>query len=418
MNNINAPAPLNKDKPKLAILATHAIQHFVPVYQRLVSDFGIDLKVFYIAENGVKDSKDPGFSTSFSWDIPLLEGYEYEFVNPGLTVNSFGFREVDCKNINQRISDYAPNYLWINGYWAMSNWRALLGIKRGQQIIYSSDSNLLDQRSGFRRFLKFNIVKFFIERCHHYIAVSEQNERYLLHYGAPADNIQRACYPIDMRRFTSARDKLSVQDRLDIRQRYGIKADDFVVIFSGKLVDYKRPADLIHAIHSIQSRQLALEHSGVTHIDHAQAVVMLMGDGPQREALQVLAKTLGVEANVVITGFVNQSEIPLHMFAADAFALTSSKEPFGAVVSESLPFGLPIIAANKIGAVGDEDSAQPGKNAIVYPWGEVDKLADAIVMLKNNTKMYEQYRQHSLSLVDTNDTKVYCEAILRCMEQA
>ena len=39
---------MSAPKPKLAIIATHPIQHFVPVYQRLVKDYGVELKVFYI----------------------------------------------------------------------------------------------------------------------------------------------------------------------------------------------------------------------------------------------------------------------------------------------------------------------------------------------------------------------------------
>jgi len=333
----------------------------VPVYQRLVEEYDVEIKVFYIAENGVKDTKDSGFSTSYSWDIPLLDGYEYEFLNPGFTISNFDFREVDAKNVNSKIASYNPDFIWINGYWAMANWRALFGKRSNQKIIYSSDSNLLDQRSGLRLMAKHLIVKTFISKCDHYISVSEQNTRYLERYGAKPEAIEMASYPIDMRRFTSAR-----------------------------LVELGKGDNI---------------------------AIMLMGDGPQKQEIQNHISDLGLDARVIITGFVNQSEIPLHLFAVDVFALTSKKEPFGAVVSEALPFGLPIIAADKIGAVGDNASAQPNKNAIVYPWGDIEQLSQAMLSLYSNKDQYNKFRDHSLSLVELNDTKVYCDAIMRCIDQ-
>jgi len=398
---------MTNHRPKLAILATHAIQHFVPVYQRLVEDYDVELKVFYIAENGVKDSKDSGFSTSFSWDIPLLEGYEYEFLNPGFTVNHFGFREVDAKNVNSKIASYKPDFIWINGYWAMANWRALFGKRSNQKVIYSSDSNLLDQRSGLRLMAKHLIVKTFISKCDHFISVSEQNTRYLEHYGANPEAIETASYPIDMRRFTRARDSFTAADRENLRQRYGLSKGHFVILFSGKLIDYKRPKDLVDAL----NRLIELNKGD-------DIVIMLMGDGPQKAEIELYISDLGLDARVIITGFINQTEIPLHLFAADVFALTSEKEPFGAVVSEALPFGLPIIAADKIGAVGDMASAQPNKNAIVYPWGDIQQLSQAMLTLYSDKDKYNKFRDHSFSLVEQNDTKVYCEAIMRCLDKS
>ncbi len=396
-------------KPKLAILATHAIQHFVPVYQRLVAEYGVELKVFYIAENGVKSTKDQGFSANFSWDLPLTDGYDHEFLRPNYTIDSFSFREVDAKNVNERIDAFAPDFIWLNGYWSQANWRVILGNKgvrnSTRKIIYSSDSNLLDQRGGLRLMAKKAMVKSFITRCDHYISVSEQNTLYLEHYGAKSAAIEEASYPVDMQRFIQARDQYTAQDKTKLRERYGLTDEHFIVIFSGKLVDYKRPNDLVEAVHKLaESKQGDL------------IAVMLMGDGVEKASIEKRVQALGLSERVVITGFINQSEIPLHLYSADAFALTSSKEPFGAVLSEALPFGLPIISTDKVGAVGDKASGQPGKNAIVYPWGDIERLSQAMLNLYSDRDQTEKFSAHSLSLVEQNDTKVYCEAIMRCLE--
>ena len=65
---------------RLAVVISHPIQYFSPLFARLAATPGIDLKVFYCCDWGVREYRDPGFDTSFAWDIPLLDGYEHEFL--------------------------------------------------------------------------------------------------------------------------------------------------------------------------------------------------------------------------------------------------------------------------------------------------------------------------------------------------
>jgi hypothetical protein len=66
------------------------------------------LKVFYLCDLGVSSAKDPRFGMPLQWDIPLLEGYAYQFIpnraskpgnshffgyfNPGLASNLAAWR--------------------------------------------------------------------------------------------------------------------------------------------------------------------------------------------------------------------------------------------------------------------------------------------------------------------------------------
>ncbi|HEY0579871.1 MAG TPA: hypothetical protein VGC75_04115, partial [Candidatus Nitrosocosmicus sp.] len=73
---------------RLAIVSTHPIQYYAPLFQLLASIPGVCLKVFYTWGESSVNKMDPGFQKQIEWDIPLLEGYEYEFLvntsdNPG-----------------------------------------------------------------------------------------------------------------------------------------------------------------------------------------------------------------------------------------------------------------------------------------------------------------------------------------------
>lgn len=390
-----------KTKPRLAVIASHPIQHFVPVYQRLAEHFDVELKVFYIAENGVADSVDKGFGVSFSWDIPLLENYDHLFLHPGKILDQYSFSSLDCVAINQHMDEFAANAIWIHGYAAKVNWRTILGQSHKRSIIYSSDSNLLTKRIWVTQIFKQIAVRFFFSKCSMLIAISEPNELYLKHYGVPTKKIKRSCFPVDIQRLTKQRKQLSASNKNQIRYDNGIAQDAFVLLFSGKLVDYKGVLDLVRARALLAAEEI---------------VILFMGDGELRNKIMQLAKELGINDKVSITGFVNQSKIAHYMFASDVLVLPSTKEPFGAVISEALPFGLPIIASNKVGAVGKTDSAQPNKNTLVYQSGNIEELAWVIKKLYQDRDLYKRFSEHSKAIAMQHDVDVYCQTIVDCLK--
>lgn len=66
---------------KIAVLTSHPIQHQVPLFKKIIKQSNIDLMVYYCCtDHGLKNSYDVGFGISFKWDIPLLDGYKYNFL--------------------------------------------------------------------------------------------------------------------------------------------------------------------------------------------------------------------------------------------------------------------------------------------------------------------------------------------------
>ena len=65
---------------KLAIISTHPVQYNAPFFKLLTERNNIKIKVFYTWSQSENNKKyDPGFDRIIAWDIPLLDGYEYEF---------------------------------------------------------------------------------------------------------------------------------------------------------------------------------------------------------------------------------------------------------------------------------------------------------------------------------------------------
>ena len=81
---------------KLGIFSTHPIQYQVPLWRMLGLNSNWDMRVFYFSDQGVSESIDPGFNHIVKWDLPLLEGYQYEFLSkrPIQEANSFGLPSI------------------------------------------------------------------------------------------------------------------------------------------------------------------------------------------------------------------------------------------------------------------------------------------------------------------------------------
>src|SRR6476469_3204732 len=77
-------------RERLAIITTHPVQYNAPLFKELAKRNVLDSKVFYTwGEGGLGKKYDYGFGKEIEWDIPLLEGYSYEFMtniskNPGV----------------------------------------------------------------------------------------------------------------------------------------------------------------------------------------------------------------------------------------------------------------------------------------------------------------------------------------------
>lgn len=145
-------------------------------------------------------------------------------------------------------------------------------------------------------------------------------------------------------------------------------------------------------------------------LDDEQVQLIIVGSGPERQALESLVAQLQLTDAVYFSGFANQGELAQYFAVADIFAFTSKTEPYGAVVAESLPFGLPIVASDNIGAVGQTVLAD--NNALVYSRNDVAGLADCLDRLIHNSELRHAMGRYSKSLVSQNDKSVLVNDII------
>lgn len=112
------------------------------------------------------------------------------------------------------------------------------------------------------------------------------------------------------------------------------------------------------------------------------SVLVMIGDGPERSAAEEEARTLGVANSVYFLGKID-AVAPL-LADADLFLLPSQTESFGLSALEALASGVPVIGSDTGGL---PEVVTNGVTGLLYPVGDVDRMADgALSILTNPSK--------------------------------
>jgi glycosyltransferase involved in cell wall biosynthesis len=122
----------------------------------------------------------------------------------------------------------------------------------------------------------------------------------------------------------------------EIRNKYGIKGDEKLIITTSRLVQ-KNGVDIL-----IKSMKFLPE----------EVKLLIVGNGPLESDLKLQATNYQLQARVIFCGFVPQDKIPEYLFASDVFCRPSRTEGQGVSFLEAMAAGLPVVAT-AVGGIQD-----------------------------------------------------------------
>ena len=121
-----------------------------------------------------------------------------------------------------------------------------------------------------------------------------------------------------------------------------------------------------------------------------RAELMVIGDGPEKEKLQNLARNSGIADRVFWLGQMDAAQVHDRILEADALVLPSREDGWGAVVNESLMAGTPVICSSACGA--SELIRHPWLGT-VFPANHIAALAEAMAHWSEQGKISAEQRQ-------------------------
>jgi len=347
----------------IAVLNSHPIQYFAPLYAYLNRDPALCVTALYLSNTSIRGATDKGFGRPVRWDIDLLEGYPSLFLGKSFDTNvPGGFFSLAAPEIWNELRSGRYDMLWLNGHNYLANFIALAAAKTfGMPVLMRSETNLGLRRSSARAFFRQPIMRSLYKTCDAFLAIGTANAKFYRAMGVPDRKVFLVPYAVDNQRFMAAA-RRSTNERSAVRKKLKMDPELPAVIYASKFQKRKRPETLVAAAAKLKQEGLRFQ-------------LVFVGSGEMEEELKNLAGSLGL-AEIVFPGFVNQAELPSVFSACDIFVLASENEPWGLVVNEAMCAGLPVIVSDEVGCA--PDLVKNGVNGFVIPAGNTRALAEAL----------------------------------------
>ncbi len=365
-------------------VASHPVQYQAPLFRRMAKHASLDLQVAYCSLRGAEAGHDPEFGANIQWDVPLLDGYSWTHVpNRGSGAESFFglFNPGLWKLIRGGNYDAIVSYV---GYVRASFWVAFAAAKLSKAaFLFGTDAVSLTPRDG--RAWKTKVKKYLWPRlfrlADQVIVLSGAGSELMRSLRIPPERITLTPFVVDNDWWMQRSKQV---DRAAVRASWGVSPKDVVIVFSGKLQQWKRPLDLLRAFGKVNLSNAAL---------------VFAGDGPLRPQLESETASLGIASRARFLGFVNQSGLPAVYTAADVLVLPSEFEPFGLVVNEAMCCERPVMASDQAGA--SRDLVAPVCPDFVFRCGDVDALAELLRKAAAEPARLKELGRVALSHIET-----------------
>jgi glycosyltransferase involved in cell wall biosynthesis len=366
---------------RLAIITTHPIQYYAPVFKLLNDRKKICIKVFYTLGIEKNSKYDPGFGKPVDWDIPLLNGYDYTWLrnissNPGTR----SFKGIINPDLTDEINKWKPDAILIYGWAYRGHLNALRYYKKRIPVYFRGDSTVLNEQKGIKGLIKYVFLRWIYKHIDHAFFVGINNKQYFEKYGLTEKQLTFAPHAIDNTRFKIDR---SIEAN-DLRSSLKIKNDDILILYAGKFEPVKNVSLLLSAF-------LNLNGPGI-HL-------LLVGNGINEQALKSQARESNKTGKIHFLDFKNQTYMPVLYYAADLFCLPSMSESWGLAINEAMICGKAILASDKVGAAAD--LVKPGKNGGIFKSGNLTDLTYNLnVLILKGKKELVKMGQHSKEIIE------------------
>lgn len=354
---------------KIIFINSHPISYFSDMY-RFLNNQSMDINVWYCSRYGVKRHYDKEFN-SFRITKGLLDGFNYKFL---FNINPFSAA-------NEKLLDVINPFIFFNlfklnkgdllichGWSRLSMLFVLLfGRLFGLRIGLRAETPIIHEKNykGFKKIVRDIFLRNLFKRIDYFFYIGTYNKMFYESFGINENQLIFMPYSVKPKKINYAsKDYLS-----------------YKILFCGKLINKKRPTDLLHAFAKINNINLKLYYAG---------------DGELRSDIKKYIYNSKLEKKVKLLGLLNQEDLSKIYNECDLVVLPSGYgETWGLVINEAIEYGLPVIVSDMVGCSVDLCD----KNGYIFEYSNVLDLKEKIEKFYDlNIKDIELMRKESFTL--------------------
>lgn len=358
-------------KKRLAIISTHPIQYNAPLFRLLAQT--IDLKVFYTWSQAQESVADKEFGRKIVWDIPLLEGYDYEFIENISNKPKQQFNGLVNPELIPAIDHWHPDAVLVFGWNFSSHFKAMRHFHGRIPVWFRGDSTLLDEKHGLKTFLRRIVLRYVYSYVDRAFYVGENNKQYFIAHGFKEHQLTFAPHAIDNARFGS---KEAVLKGKEWRKTLGYTENEIVMVFAGKIYHVKNMISFSNQFADYANQK-----------PNCKLRLLIIGNGEQESRL-------ATHPFIKRLSFQNQSKMPEIYNIGDIVVLPSISETWGLAVNEAMAACKPVIVTDKVGCA--IDLVEQGKNGFYFN----------LVSPNNNFKMFEKIETANLKEIGSRNKTI------------
>jgi len=343
---------------KLAVVISHPIQYYSPVFEKLA--LCCDLMVFYTLGIENTDQFDNGFKRKISWDLPLLKGYNYTFIDNVAAKPGYYFKGVVNPGLITAIKNFNPSAILIYGWSYQSHLKAMKYFKNKVPIWFRGDSTLLDQFPIYKRLTRKLFLTWVYKHIDLAFFVGTQNQKYFKAHGLKTEQLIFTPHAVDNDRFGQNR----LPEALALRKDLSISSHDILILFAGKFEEKKDPLLLLKAF---------------VELNRSNTHLLFVGNGELEKTLKIESKEQkAISSRIHFMDFQNQSQMPVIYQACDLFCLPSKgpNETWGLAVNEAMAAGKAVLVSNKVGSA--TDLTFPAENGYIFKSADQRDLTEKL----------------------------------------
>ncbi|MEO7117259.1 MAG: glycosyltransferase family 4 protein [Caldimonas sp.] len=358
---------------------------------KLLQERGIiRAKVFYTWGEKVLEQKyDPGFGKNIQWDIPVLDGYEYEFMeNIAKDPGSHQFKGIDNPFLIESIEKWNADAVLVYGWSFKSHLKVLRYFHGKIPVFFRGDSTLIGRRNNLKNIFKTAFLKWVYSHVDKALYVGTRNKDYFLEFGMKHDQLVFCPHAIDNTRFMVnngySEKAAEWKSALNVR----LLATGF--LYAGKLDDNKNVRLLLETFIKVPGDNY----------------LIIAGNGILENEFK---NSFSSYQNIYFLPFQNQEMMPVLYRMADIFVLPSKSETWGLGINEAMACGRVVLVSDSCGAA--KDLVREGVNGYTFQSGNGEDLSRKMLMLTQQKNDLKKMEESSLTIIKEWNYEKDCIAI-------